>query len=182
MSRIPQLDPTTTVGPAKDIFTAIQGKIGTVPNLYRATGNSPVVLNALLNLGDNLGKGLLNGKEREAIALAVAGVNGCNYCASAHTAIVGGMGVSKEEAGKQLLGQASDPRTQALIALAVKIVNTKGFVADADLLAAREAGLVDGEIVEVVANVAANIFTNYLNHVIDTDIDFPKVTVGGLAR
>ena len=41
----------------------------------------------------------------------------------------------------------------------------------------RGAGFTDGEITEIVANVAVNIFTNYFNHVARTDVDFPRVTV-----
>jgi len=48
-------------------------------------------------------------------------------------------------------------------------------VTDRDLDAVRAAGFDDGVIAEVVAHVALNIFTNYLNHVAGTDIDFPKV-------
>ena len=39
----------------------------------------------------------------------------------------------------------------------------------------------DGEIAEIIAHVALNVFTNYFNRAAQTDIDFPLVTAGQLA-
>ncbi len=175
MPRIPALTDDAASPEAKEIFTAIRSKIGMVPNLYRTTAHQPAVLSALLGLGDALGKGSFDAKTREAIALAVAGINDCDYCASAHTAIAGGMKVDKAEIAQQLRGHSSDPKTAATLALAVAITEKRGLVSDTDLTLARSAGLNDGEIVETVAGVVANIFTNYLNHVFGTEIDFPAV-------
>jgi alkylhydroperoxidase family enzyme len=48
-------------------------------------------------------------------------------------------------------------------------------VSDADLSTARQAGVTDAEIAEVVGVVSLNLFTNYFNHVADPQIDFPVV-------
>lgn len=37
-------------------------------------------------------------------------------------------------------------------------------------------GFFDGEIAEIIAHVALNVFTNYFNIAADVDIDFPKVS------
>ena len=83
------------------------------------------------------------------------------------------MKVTPGEIDAHLAGRSDDPRTAAILRLARSVLETRGFVADADLGAARAAGLSEADIVETVANVVANIFTNYLNHVAATDIDFP---------
>ena len=83
MPRIAALTDADASPEAKEIFTAIRAKIGMVPNLYRTTGHQPAVLAALLGLGEALGKGSFDARTREAIALAVAGANTCDYCASA---------------------------------------------------------------------------------------------------
>jgi hypothetical protein len=54
----------------------------------------------------------------------------------------------------------------------------RGEVSDSDLKQARAAGLTDGDIVETIANVVLNIFTNYVNHVAGTVVDFPEVNPG----
>lgn len=175
MSRIQQISDDAASPAAAELFSAIKAKVGAVPNLYRVMANEPAVLAANLGLGEALGKGSFDPKTREAIALVTAGANNCDYCASAHTAISKNLNVDDAEIAARLEGRSSDAKVQAILTFAKAVVDTRGFVSDADLGAAREAGLSEGEIVETVANVVANVFTNYVNHVADTEIDFPLV-------
>ena len=175
MSRLTQVSDDAATPAAAELFAAIKSKIGVVPNLYRVMANEPAVLAANLGLGEALGQGGFDQKTREAIALVVAGANNCDYCASAHTAISKNLKVDDAEIAARLQGKSSDPKIQAILTFSRAVVDARGFVSDADLGAAREAGLTEGEIVETVANVVANIFTNYINHIADTDIDFPVV-------
>ncbi len=175
MARIPAVTDAEASPAAAELFGAIKGKLGMVPNLYRTAAQQPAVLKALLAVGEELGKGSFDAKTREAIALAVAGANACDYCASAHTAISKSLKVEEGEIASRLRGRSGDTRLQAILTLAVAVVEKRGFATDADLEAARAAGLSEGEIVETVANVVANIFTNYINHVAETEIDFPVV-------
>ncbi|ASM75465.1 carboxymuconolactone decarboxylase family protein (plasmid) [Pseudosulfitobacter pseudonitzschiae] len=173
MARITQVSDTAAAPEAATLFTAIKGKLGMVPNLYRVAANQPAVLGGMLGLNEALARGSFDARTREAIALAVAGVNGCDYCASAHAAISAGLKMTPGDIDAHLAGRSDDPRTAAILRLALAIVQARGLIADADLTTARDAGLSEADIVETVANVVANIFTNYLNHVADTDIDFP---------
>ena len=175
MSRLTPITDDAATPAATELFSAIKAKVGAVPNLYRVMANEPAVLAANLGLGEALGNGVFDQKTREAIALVTAGANNCDYCASAHTAISKSLKVDDAEIAARLRGQSSDPKIQAILTFAKAVVETRGFVSDADLAAAREAGLTEGEIVETVANVVANIFTNYITHIADTDIDFPVV-------
>ncbi len=175
MARIPAVTDADATPAAAELFGAIKGKLGMVPNLYRTAAQQPAVLKALLAVGEELGKGSFDAKTREAIALAVAGANSCDYCASAHTAISKMLKVEEGEIASRLRGKSADAKLQAILTFAVAVVETRGFATDAQLAAARAAGLSEGEIVETVGNVVANIFTNYINHVADTEIDFPVV-------
>jgi uncharacterized peroxidase-related enzyme len=176
MARLTQISDADASPAAAELFGAIKGKIGMVPNLYRVVANQPAALVALLQFGDQLGNGSFDAKTREAIALAVAGANKCDYCASAHTTIATAMlKVDAAEAAGHLRATSADARLQAILTLAVAITEKRGFASDADLSAARAAGLSESDIVEIVANVVVNIFTNYMNHVAQTDIDFPVV-------
>lgn len=172
MARITQVSDAAATPEAAALFAAIKGKVGMVPNLYRVAANQPKVLAAMLGLNETLAGGF-DARTREAVALAVAGANECDYCASAHAAISAGLKVSPAAVDAHLAGRSDDPRLAAILRFAVAVVAAKGMVADAELDAARRSGLSEGDIVETVANVVANIFTNYLNHVAATDIDFP---------
>lgn len=174
MSRFHQIAPESATGKAKELLDAVKGKLGLVPNMTRAMANAPAVLNGYLQLSGALGQGTLPAKTREQIALVVGQANGCDYCLAAHCAIGKMVGLTADQIRDSRHGTAIDPKADALIRFARKVVDSKGRVSDGDLQDVRDAGFDDGAIAEVVANVALNIFTNYFNHVAETDIDFPK--------
>ena len=178
MNRIAQLDPTQATGKTQKFFEGIKAKVGSVPNVFRVLGNSPAALEGYLNLSGALAAGQFNAKIREEISLAVAETNLCEYCLSAHTYFGGKAGLTPAEIGGARQATAESARTDAILKLARNIVVQRGEISDADLAAARTAGLTDAEIVETVANVAVNIFTNYINHVAKTVVDFPAVQPG----
>lgn len=180
MNRISQIDPATTTGKAQTLFAAIQARLGFVPNLMRVLGNSPAALEGYLNLSGALDAGALPEKLREQIALAVAEINGCGYCLSAHTLLGGLAGLSADEVLAARRVTAADPKSDAALKLARTVMLQRGHVADCDVQAARNAGLGDAELVEIVQHVALNILTNYTNSVARTVIDFPEVKPGEL--
>jgi uncharacterized peroxidase-related enzyme len=175
MPRLTPIDPARAEGKAKALLDGVQKAFGRVPNLLRTLAHSPAALQAHLDFGKALGSGVLDAKTREAIALAVAGENGCVYCASAHTAIGGSLGVDAAELAENLAGRSDDPKVAAILRFARAVVARRGWVSDADLRHARLADLNDAEITEVVAVVADSIFTNYFNHVAEAEVDFPLV-------
>jgi len=177
MPRISAIDPATAAGEAKELLDGVQKKIGMTPNIFRAMAHSPAALKTYIGFGETLSGGRFDAKAREAIALTVAGANGCEYCASAHAAISRNLKVDDTEINRRLEAGSNDPKLDAALVFARKIVDTGGFVSDEDLATVRAAGHDDEAIVEIVANVAANIFSNYFNHIAQTDIDFPKVDI-----
>lgn len=176
MSRLNLVNPDTATGRAAELLGAVKANMGVVPNLTKVMANQPAVLDAFLGLGDALSKGSFDAKTREAIALTVAGANHCDYCASAHSAISKSLKVEQSEIDLRLKGQSSDEALATLLDFAHIIVQKRGLVSDEDIQTVRNAGYDDAAIAEVTAQVAANIFTNYINHVAQTDIDFPVVT------
>lgn len=176
MSRIAPLNPETATGEAADLFGAVKSKFGMVPNLLKTVGHEPSVLKGYLDFSGALGGASFDANTREAIALTVAGANGCDYCASAHTAASKMMKVDQDEITRRLGGTSDDAKLNTLLNFARQVVETRGFVEDADLQAVRDTGYTDAQVVELVGNVVVNIFTNYINHVADTEIDFPKVS------
>jgi uncharacterized peroxidase-related enzyme len=178
MNRITQLDPAQATGRTKQLFDGIQAKLGLVPNLFRVFGNSTAALEGYLNFSGALASGVLSAQVREQIALAVAEINFCGYCLSAHTYIGGKVGLNDKEIADARHAAAASENTDAILKLARSIIVQRGEVSDADFKAARTAGLGDAEIVETVANVSLNVLTNYLNHVARTVVDFPEVKPG----
>jgi uncharacterized peroxidase-related enzyme len=146
-----------------------------VPNMTRIMVNSPAVLEGYLNFSGALAGGALSPKLREQIALIVAEANTCGYCLSAHTAIGKLVGLSPVEVESACEGVTTDAKAGAALRFAKALVTERGFVNDGEIESLRRLGFSDGEIAEIIANVALNVFTNYFNHVAETDIDFPVV-------
>lgn len=160
---------------SKPILDAVHAQLGVVPNMFRVIAQSPAALQGFAASSGALAK-TLDVKTRERIALAVAQVNGCDYCLSAHSYL--GLNLAKisaEEIALNRKGESGDSKANAAVRFAAKIVRERGHVTDADIRAVREAGFGDAQIVEIVAVAAENIFTNLLNVVAETDIDFPVV-------
>jgi uncharacterized peroxidase-related enzyme len=182
MNRITQLDPAVATGKTKQLFDGVNAKLGVVPNLFRVLGNSPAALEGYLNFSGALAGGTLNPKVREQMALAVAEGNLCSYCLSAHTFIGSKVGLSEKDIAQARKSAAEDAKTDALLKLGLSVLVQRGEISDGALKSARAAGVTDAEIVETVANVAVNIFTNYLYHVARTVVDFPAVKPGDISN
>jgi len=173
MQRIAAIDPETATGKAKELLDAIQTKLGATPNIVRTMANSPAVLEAYVNFGAALSKGALSAKLREQIALVVGETNGCAYCLAAHTAIGKKIGLSEGTILDSRRADSESSKEKAVLQFARDVVRTRGEVRDREVDHLRTLGFTDGEIAEVVANVAINLFTNYFNHVARTEVDFP---------
>jgi len=146
-------------------------------NIFRGMANSPAVLDGFLKFSGALQQGKLDPKFRHAIALAVAQTNGCSYCLAAHTMLGKGAGLDDAAIRDARMGRSADKKMNAAVSLARQVLAGHGNVSDADATAARSAGLDDGDIAEVIANVALNVFTNYFNNFNQSEVDFPKVPV-----
>lgn len=175
MSRITVPVFEDTPAASQPMLEGVRRQLGVVPNSFRVLALSPAVLQGLLGLNGALTKAL-DLKTRERIAIAIAQSNGCDYCLSAHHYI--GLNLAKmsaEEIALNRQGTSGEPKAHAAVAFALKINNARGKVSADDMQAVRDAGYTDAQIVEIIAVVAENIFTNLLNIVADTDIDFPVV-------
>jgi len=181
MSRI-QIPASIEASPAasQPLLEAVKKQLGIVPNLFRVVGNSPAALEGYLGLNGALGKGLLDARTRERIAVAVAELNGCDYCLSAHTYL--GKNLAKlddAELAANREGGSSDAKADAALRFATKVVRERGHVSDADVQTVKAAGYSDAQVIEIVLHVALNTLTNYVNEVAKTEIDFPVVTHRG---
>lgn len=177
MTRIQALEPADASPKSQELLAAVKAKIGMTPNMMKTMAHSAAVLDGYLGLSGALGTGTLTPRLREQVALAVGQANGCEYCLSAHSAIGKMVGLKPEDIAASRRATASDAKTAAALRFVQELVVHRGVVDDNALRTVRAAGFNEAEIVELVANVALNIFTNYINHVAGTEVDFPKVDV-----
>ncbi len=175
MPRIHPVEPDQASGKTKELLDRAQAKMGKVPNLIKTLANSPAALEAYLGFSDALSNGVLPAMLREQIALTVSEANGCDYCLAAHSTVGKMVGLSEEDVYDSRRAVSSDGKTEAVLQFVRQVVEKLGWVNDEEIVRLRGAGYGDEEIAEIVAHVARNIFSNYFNHIAETDVDFPRV-------
>jgi uncharacterized peroxidase-related enzyme len=175
MARIRPVDERTADPEAVELLNSVRKSMGAVPNLVATMARSPAVARAYLDFAQALAgcAGSLPFRLREQIALVVGEANACGYCTAAHTVRGRRAGLTEEEAKEARRASLRDGKERAALAFARKVVQDRGVVTDGDVEQLRRAGYTDGQVGEIVANVALNIFTNYFNHVAGTELDFP---------
>lgn len=175
MNRIPLIDRANTTPDRQALLDQIHAAFGATPHMFRAVANSPAALQSMWAAFSALGNGTLGAKLGELIAVAVANRNACEYCLAAHTALGRKAGATAEEMATAQAGQASDPATQAALHFALQVVENRAQVAAEDVQRLRDVGFSNEAIMEILAHVALNLFTNYVNVAFDVPLDFPAV-------
>ena len=179
MARTAAQQPEQVPAASQATLDAFTKNIGFTPTMMASFAQSPIAFNAWATLLGSLSKAL-DVKTRDSIGLAVSEVNRCNYCLTVHSFTAEHM--AKMPADEIILarkGHASDPKRDAAVQFARKVIETRGNVTDADLEAVRDAGYTDANITEIVALVAMFSLTNFFNNVFDPEKDFPAVTPAG---
>jgi uncharacterized peroxidase-related enzyme len=175
MSRLNTLG-THATGRTAELFAAVKAKLGKVPNAYDAIGsNSPVALEAVLHFDAKLADTSLSKREIEVVKLAVSEVNGCDYCVAAHTLAGKAAGLSADGMLAARRGTpGGDAKLDALSTFVRAVVGSRGTVAQPVVDAVKATGYTDEQIVDTIFAITSITFTNLVNRVNDTALDFPK--------
>jgi uncharacterized peroxidase-related enzyme len=175
MQRILPLTAAETTGKTREQLEQIEKKFHRVPNIYATMANAPAVLDAYLALNAALSHTSLEPVLRERIALTVSAANSAEYCLAAHTAAGKALKIDDAELALARDARSSNPRYQAALKFARAVVEDLGQVTDADMAAVKKAGWSDAAVLEIVACATALLFSNYFNHVVATQVDFPAL-------
>lgn len=177
MSRLTAINPSEATGAAAELFTGIKKAVGKVPNAYATIGtHSPEALGALLAFDGVVSGSSLATADIETIKLAVSEIAGCDYCVAAHTLMGKAAGLSQDAMKQIRAGSATgDAKRDVLVRFVRTLVDTHGTVPAAEVAAVREAGYSERQVIEICLAVASITFTNLVNRVNDTTLDFPAV-------
>ena len=178
MMNFAPIEPETATGQAAELLTQVKQALGLTPTMTKVMANSPALLKGYLALSGAVSGGVLPAAVRERLAIATAQLNGCEYCLSAHTYIGANIAkVDTAELDAARKAESADPHVAALLQLSNEVAENNGDVSQDALQAAREHGVTDEEIGEVVANLALNVLTNYFNVLGGVDNDWPVVSL-----
>jgi uncharacterized peroxidase-related enzyme len=174
MARLPVVEYENAEEGIKKTYDTIKSKFGKVLNLFKGMANSQVALNAYLKLDEMIASGNFTPVEQDIVRITVSQHNGCSYCLAAHTAGLLSKKLSKEEILQIRRGKPSDPKHDALVSFALKVIETKGFVSTNDLEHYKRAGFTNVHAAEINVIIAQKTLSNYFNHINDTDLDLPE--------
>lgn len=174
MQRLNSVNPQVAQGRTKELLETVQQAFGVVPNTAKVMANSPAVLDSFLAFSTAMGGAKIGTKLHNQVKLTTSETNSCDYCTSILSAVAPSAGLSAADILAGRTGNSEDRRTKAALAFAHNVLESRGKVSDEQLSAVREAGYGDAEIVEIVASVVLGCFTNFLNNVADTELDFAK--------
>jgi uncharacterized peroxidase-related enzyme len=175
MSRIAPVDPATAQGRTKELLDEVQRTMGSTPNMTKLMAGS-AMLDGWLSLKGALRRGAIRLADGERIALAISQLNGCVYCLSAHSqSAASAARLDADEIERARRFESADPRSAAILAFASAVARGRGEVSEDALRAARDAGLSDAALADIVGHVALSTLTNYFNKAFDTDVDYPRV-------
>ena len=177
MKRFTEINPSSYDKNVKVWIDGIEKRMGKTPNMFKLMAHSPVTLTSYERLSETLRESRIDEKLREQIALTVAGLNGSEYCASAHTAIGKKLGLTEPELNANLRASSTDKKTEIVLSFVKKIVLERGRITDSDFEIVRKAGFNEPEIADIVTLVAFNTFSNYFTLVARPELDFPAVTL-----
>ncbi len=175
MEKIKAISPELATEAAKVTMAMVSKKLGRVPNMYQVMANSPAVLEAYVKFNGALSGGTLGSKMAELIALATAETNACSYCLSAHTFFGARVGLSEEQMLEGRGFYSSGEKANTGLLFVKKMLEAPKEISSSDIEPLRNAGYSDGDILEIVANVIRNIFTNYINIISETEVDWPVI-------
>jgi len=178
MSRLTTIRPEEATGAAAEVFAKIKKTVGKVPNTYATVGtHTPEALSAALAFDAAVAASTLGKADIEVIKLAVSEYVGCDYCVAAHTLMGKLAGLSADDMKQVRAGVATgDAKRDALVTYVRTLVGTRGTVLEAVVDAVRAAGYTERQIIEINLAIASITFTNLVNRVNDTTLDFPTVS------
>jgi uncharacterized peroxidase-related enzyme len=175
------LTPIQTNGAAAKLKRSLKNsrlKLDEAPRFLQVMANSPASLRAYLRADAALVRGQLTPRQRQQVALAVAEINGCSYGLSAHYDTGKSLGLTHQEMQLARSEAAGDPKADTMLRFTRCVVLQRGDISDEDFEALGKAGFTDAQIIEIVANIALNIFSNYLSSMAKTEVDFPLLRPG----
>jgi uncharacterized peroxidase-related enzyme len=176
-----RLTPVQTSGATSELKRSLKHsrlKLDEAPRFLQVMANSPASLEAYIRADAALERGQLTPRQRQQVALAVTEINAASWTLSARYDAGKRLGLTPQEMQLAQNGDAADPKADTMLRFTRAVVLQRGDISDEDFQALGKAGFTDAQIIEIVANIALNIFSNYFNSVAKTEVDLPLLQPG----
>jgi alkylhydroperoxidase family enzyme len=159
---------------SKPVLQQLQQAFGLIPNIAAAMAASPVLINGFIGLFERVHASSLTERQIQTLLLTNAVTNASEWAVAFHTALALKEGVSPADVGAIRRGVLPDDAgLAALSMLARTLIEKRGRLAVSDQKRFLEAGFSSGQILEVIAVVAASTITNYTGSVTRPPLEAP---------
>lgn len=157
---------------SKELLQGAEKQLGFIPNLYGIMAEAPAALNAYNGLSQNFETSSLNSTEKQIVLLATSYVNECHYCMAVHSTIGKMQNIDNEIIEALRDGEPiKDEKLEALRIFTQTVVERKGLLDETEIEAFLSAGYTRAQLLEVIVGVAQKTLSNYINHVVQTQLD-----------
>ncbi len=157
---------------ARAALSALEQRVGFVPNLAATMAGSPVLINGFGGLQAALRGTTLTGAEREVVGLTVSHENTSRYSMAAHSVFAKGQGASDDVVAALRSGTAPPgEKLRALHEFTLAVLRERGHVPPARVAALRAAGYTGEQLFEVLAQIGYTSIANWVANICDTPVD-----------
>jgi AhpD family alkylhydroperoxidase len=162
---------TDAVEEVRDLAKDFYG--GFVPNQIKVLNeHSPAAARMYIATMDLVEQGELEDHEREAVILAISRYNDCHYCTRTHAFLGREAGLSQEAIEAiHRGGLPDDDRLKALVQATRLLLDKRGWLDEDDRSNLQWEGVSETELYEINTLIGLKIFSNYVNHVAQTEVD-----------
>jgi uncharacterized peroxidase-related enzyme len=158
---------------SRALLESVKQALGFVPNLYGVFAESPAALQGAVAIWDAFSHSSLSSTEQQLVVLAVSEANDCEYCVAAHSTLAKRM--AKVDPALVDATRRREPlpnaKLDALVTFTRMVVEQRGFLAEADVVAFIEAGYTKAQVIEVLLGVGMKTFNNYVDHIAHTPLN-----------
>lgn len=172
MPNFPRHTADTAPEAAKERLADSEKAFGFLPGLFQVMADAPPVLEIYQRAHEAFAGTSFDEAELTVVWQSINVEHECRYCVPAHTGIAHSMNV---DAGviEALRNETplQDPKLEALRAMTLALVRSRGNVAPADLEAFYSAGYGSRQVLEIILGISQKVLSNYTNHVAETPVD-----------
>lgn len=165
--------PQPTTPAAQNVKDSAREALGFLPNLFEELSeHNPAVAELYLSTVDAIEDGTLSALEREAILLTVSRYNDCHYCTKLHRKMAVSEGLDRDTVETiNSGGLPSNERLRVLVQATRLLLDKRGWLDEEDLKSLHKRGVDRAELYEINALIGLKTFSNYVNHVAQTEVD-----------
>lgn len=151
---------------SKPVLKQLHQTFAIIPNIAGVMAESPVLISGFIGLFQQVHAGSFTERQIQTLLLTNAVTNACSWAAAFHTMLALKEGLDPDDV--QAIRENRLPKDSNLAALSLltkTLIATRGHISNGEIAQFLDAGFIKGQVLEVLAVLAASTITNYSGNV-----------------